>query len=446
MSIEDSIIYDNIVALANESIPVTKYEYTCELFVDDMKLEALTVNSVDIERDYSGAYYDKTVVEIMVPAGDYMYWIYPHRSRLKMSLSRVYRDSSDKPIDGGNGSQFQIFQANLIDAQSFTMIDYGALSESRDMADKTNLIPLSLQLLDQTIDPMRVTGINGIFHDVTVEELVKVLLRGKATMGSSVPLARGVDIVRCTNTKRYKNVIVPETVELLQLPDYLHQEYGLYGGDVGFYLQGGLWYVYPIAQLDMVNDGRKTLTVVAMPESKMPNAERTFKVKDNQLLLLATGKTTHEDSSDARQRNRGNGIRYLDANRVVDLFSKSVSGKGHIDRSKNLIEYIAWVRDDKLAYAPFLNGGSTANHTRVASHLAGNSGSILQMEWHNSEPTLVIPGMPCRYLYRENGTIKAVKGIVINTTHKSRAINKGYLQKLHSSHSTLSILLEKELK
>lgn len=442
MAIEDSVIYDEIVEMANGRSTPTNFVYTCEIIAAGRRHEVTAVNKLDVQRDYTSAYCDQTVLEVEMTGFVYTQFIYPNRSDLRITLNRESRDDKGEVIWTDMRSVSQTFRATLIDPESAAMVDQGDFTDNPEVSAKSSLLSISFQLVDEIIEPMSVAGFNTIFRNVTVEELIKTVLRGKDILPASVKLATGVQMVPPTNTRRYENLIVDEEVALLDLPDYLQKRCGVYAAGLGFYLQRGTWFVYPLKDFTRFNNTGKSLTVVAVESNKMPGSERTFKVDGDQLLVLATGETLHRDLSDAMQRNVGNGIRYLDANRVIDDFSTSDKGRGFVSRLHNLQEYVGWEREDGMTYAPFIHGGPTANHARACARVMSGLDNTVEFEWHHSDPTEIIPGMPVRYLYRTKNEVKAIYGTVIGAVHVSRAIDAGILQKTHTSVSVVKVSLE----
>ena len=445
MSIDNSVLFENIKELVAEGGGLsTQYTYEAFIVFEEQRWPLAAVTKIDIERDYRTAYCDAIVMEAQVTGGIYSYHIYPNRNNMKVHLKRKSMLAQGVEPAKTFARESFVYDAVLIEASSPTLVDEGSFSDDESIADTTGLLTINLQLIESCIAPLRSLSANGIYRQVTVQEVIMALLRGRPYYDSSADLPDGIDMVACTNQQRYRALVIPESVELIEVPDYLQNTYGVYTGGLGFYLQDRQWYLYPVLRTDLLYDSRRSLSLIAMESTRMPGAETTYRLLGNQLMMIATGETVQENSTNALQLNRGNGVRYMDARRLLDHFSSHKNGKGFMDNTKNMVEYIGQPRKDNKVLAQYRKGGATTNHAHEASCLAMNSGNLLEVEWHNANPSMVLPGMPVRYLFRENKNVRSIQGCVLGCVHKSRALGKGMLQSTHYCHSVLRLLLEEE--
>ena len=445
MSIDNSVLFENIKELvAMGGGQSTQYLYEAFIVFDEQRWPLAAVNKIDIERDYRSAYCDSIVLEALVTGGIYSYHIYPNRNHMRVHLKRKpMLPSGLAPANTFQEESF-VYDAVLIEAQSPLLVDEGNFSDDESIADTTGLLTINLQLMESCLAPLQALSANGIYRNVTVQDVLLALLRGRPYHDRTDDLPEGIDMVPSTNQKRYQSLVIPETIELIEIPDYLQNTYGVYTGGLGFYLQDRLWYLYPVLRTDLLYDGRRSLSLIAMDGKRMPGAETTYRLVDNQLMMIATGEAVQDDTTNALQRRQGNGVRYMDARRLLDHFSSHKNGKGFMDNTKNMVEYIGQVRKDNKAYAPYSKSGASANHAHRASTLATATGNLLQVEWHNANPAMVLPGMPVRYLFREHKTVRSIQGSVLGCVHRSRALGQGMLQATHYCNSVLRLLLEEE--
>lgn len=445
MSIDNSVLFENIKELVAKGAGYsTQYSYEAFIVFAEERWPLAAVNKIDIERDYRASYCDSIIMEALVTGGIYSYHIYPNRNNFQVYLKRKPMLPSGLAPAATFEREFFVYDAILIEAQSPTLVDEGNFSDDERIADTTGLLTIHLQLMESCIAPLQPLSANGIYRNVTVQDVIMTLMRGRPYYDNTDDLPDGIDMVPSTNQQRYQSLVIPETVALLETPDYLQNTYGVYTGGLGFYLQDRIWYLYPVLKTDQLYDDRRSLSLVAMDSKRMPGAEATYRLLDDQLMMLATGQTVQEDLTNARQRAQGNAIRYPDARRLLDNFSSHKNGKGFMDNTKNMVEYIGQVRKDEKTYVHTPESGSTGNHALQASRLATASTNLMEVEWHNAHPAMVLPGMPVRYLYRENKTVKSIRGNVLGCRHRSRALDPGLLQATHYCHSVLRLLLEEE--
>lgn len=441
MSIEDTSLYQDVLNLSTNNEPVTQRIFECTLTDNSYQIDTVCVNALSIDRDYKHNYSDCAVIEVMVPEGTYAKSIYPRRRGLYALIKAIEVTKTGLPIDGYRPMVVQRFRATIIDAVSPSVLNAKEEGEDFNKGDIGSLISLSIQLTDEVSEYIRQVTLQAVLRKVTVFNAVKTLLIPTALKRKTNAMANGVLMSPADNTKVYKQIILNPSLSAIDLVDWLQDNYGIYNNGLGVYLQKKYWYVFPLMQTVHFKESDKTITIISMSADRMRGTEKTFLFKNNHLLILATANIEQKDNTDSFQRNIGNGMRYINADRVIDRYSQTTQGATRVSKKNNVIEYKAFSREDGYNYVPFSSDISSVNNSNTLSTLSYSQDNIVKITWENSNPTLLLPGMQVRYLYRENKKIKKLTGTLLGVRQYYSAIEKGILQSIQSSVSLLTIVL-----
>lgn len=442
MAIEDSSLYEDVVKLVNNYEYCTKKVFYCTLVAGDFQCSALSVNSIIFNRDYVDSYADSTIIEIMLPMGTYTSKIYPNRQKLFVLIQVEDMDSKGARLNGNLATKYQRFRATILDSKNPSIVNFSDETESEQLADTGSMMTLSLQLTDEILESIRQSSLQTIVKNTTLDNLVKGLLKSDFIKNDNLPKASGVLMSPSDNPKVFKQITLSPTLNAIDTVDWLQDNYGIYNNGLGVYLQKKYWYVFPLLQTEKFKADENSITIIAMPPDKMAGSEKTFLFKDDHLMIIATGNINQIDNTDSSQRNVGNGLRYINAGKVIDKYSTTKNGKTRISRKNNIVEFKSMNRNDGKNYIPFSSDISKVNHANAITGVAKSQSNTITVTWENSMPVLLLPGMHVRFLYRFNNKVRKLTGTLINVTHHYSAINPGILQNIHSSASLLTILAQ----
>ena len=441
MSIEDTSVYQDVLNLSTGNEPVTQRIFECTLTDNTYQIDVVCVNALSIDRDYKYNYSDCTVIEVMMPEGTYAKSIYPRRRGLYALVKAIEVTKTGIPINDYKPIVVQRFRATIIDAISPALLNAKEEGEDFNKGDIGSLISLSIQLTDEVSEYIRQVNMQAILRNVNLFNTVKTLLIPSVLKRKTNAMAMGVLMTPPDNTKVYKQIILNPSLSAIDLVDWLQDNYGIYNNGLGVYLQKKYWYVFPLMQTVQFKESDKTITIISMSADRMRGTEKTFVFKNNHLLILATANIEQKDNTDSFQRNIGNGMRYINADRVIDRYSQTSNGTTTLSKKNNVIEYKAFSREDGYNYVPFSSDISSVNNSNTLSTLSYSQDNIVKITWENSNPTLLLPGMQVRYLYRENKKIKKLTGTLLGVRQYYSAVEKGILQSIQSSVSLLTIVL-----
>lgn len=447
MELRESPLWQEISAIAFEGPVPSAYSWKATFTAGGKEIVPFKVISVMIFRDYRNNFGDEIELEVMIPAGTFVYDLYPYRNNLKVSLQREGRlNESDSPLLSPD-IEAQQMRATLVDDFSVAVEGARSSAHSRESLNLSEVMNVKFQLIDLALDNVRLHSVGGLFRDTTVGDCLKYIL---TSIANDIELddnnkILGVEMVEPANTDTYKHIVLHSGTRLPDVPQILQKKVGgLYPTGMGAYLYRQHWYVFPLYDLTRFDKSVKTLTLINVPTNQMPNVERTYRTTANQVIALVTGDVKHLDRSEAVQQNEGNGVRYLDARRVIDGFADTSEGdnKAKVMRADNSNEFSVEQRADGMNNVATTQ--ITANKFAEMSKLAQRLGSEIQCIWENSHIGAVYPGMPVKFMYIKNDSIKELKGVVLGVQHYVQTHGVGVTESRHRTDTTLHLFVERE--
>jgi hypothetical protein len=222
-------------------------------------------------------------------------------------------------------------------------------------------------------------------------------------------------MVKASNQKSREQIVIPHGTKLSEIAHHVHYKCGgLYSAGLGYYLQGDYWYVYPCYDTTRFAEADKTLTVINVPPNRMPGIERTYRLDGTNLVALATGKIKFRDSTNELQLNHGNGVRFVDADTLMEKFVQTTGNKAIAARGRTNSEFIAEKRVNGKNFVASGLKPINANPYVEYSALAKRQGSLITLVWENANRALLYPGMPTKIMYLDGEEIKVLYGVLLH--------------------------------
>lgn len=458
MEVRDSTLYEEILKIAEVPPTHPEFMWVVTLFTPEGELVLDDVKSLTIERDYGNDFSDKTLLNFDVGIATYVNKIYPFKSYLKVEVLR-------KPIvlgtvDTINPNKFatkELYRAILVDQSSLGLRASSEMTNDTGMGDRSKRIPVKFQLVEPLLDNIRVKFISGIFAG-NWTDLLRSLCRAKLRKEpweKDVDLdlvhqrqqheLAGVDVREPDNTTDPKQLLIPAGTKLMDLPDYCQNKYGLYETSLGSYIERGEWYIWGLHNTDLYESSERTLTIALIDNNVTPTTDNSFSVEEKHVKLVATGNIQHLDNTEAYLQNLGNGVRYQDANKLMDTYASTEAGITSISRAANLREYIVEEREDMLNYVPYSNDKITSNHYKQLSELNVRRGAVVNVMWENSDPDVLRPGMPAKLLYSAKDEVRSVVGILVSCAHAYAKETEAFTDQRLRCTSTLTLWVKRDL-
>ena len=413
-------------------------------------VDPLFVIDMDVERNYIKNHFDVVTVQGAIPKGQYNYFVLPNKSSLEVTIRRIPLTEARHAVDDYQADiRAQRYKATLYNDKS-AVVEGGDITVSNmNTADMADYATVKLQLQDPIVDRLRKQSVGGIYHKARGVDVIRYLLT-KASRDAKVDLSvavKGVTIAPNANREIRKNIIIPHHTRFIDFPYLINRICGgVYSAGFHYYLQDRYWFTYAPFDITAYHQSKRSLTVINVPNNRFPEPERSYRVTKTQLIVLATGETKHNDLSERAQLNSGNGLRFVDANKILEGFFTVGDNKITATRSENISEVVVEERPDNLNMIMESPDRITANVFTEYVRLAERSGAFLQCVWENSNSELIHPGMPVKYMYIENNIPQELYGIVIGTHTFDSPTNKGVANRRFSCKTTITLFVQRKVK
>lgn len=452
MAIDDTPLEEEIRGiLEGPALPVyAKWHLTLFTPAGD-EITPLKLLSVDIERNYLSNFTDLTIVEAVFPLGIHSRFLVRHREELTALLVRYPKWGNDSEMDlpapDNEGPIEYTFQAILLDESSAAQGVEGTGNESQANMDLKDVIRIQLQMIDPALNEIQKMEVGGIYRDEIPLNVVRYVLTQVSTEieVSEEEAVYGVDMVEPDNDQPHTHVIIPHGTKPWDVAALVQKDGGgCYSTGIGCYLQDHHWYLWPQFNTKRFEDTEETLTVFNLPPWRYRGIEKTWRLTERQLIILATADSEHIDTSHHEQLNRGSGERFVHGDRIMDGFGEVEDNKFIADRKKNNSEYLAiekpghthvGVADDKVSNNSFSH----------ASQFAARKGSFVQLVWEYSRHEMIYPGMPIKYVFLDQQEeLIELEGVVLSAHHFIHDPNPGFLEeKNFYCNTALTLFVEK---
>jgi hypothetical protein len=447
MDILESALANEIGAITTNPATEVTYFWRADIHANDQIVSAIKVLSVDIARDYETSFTDETVVTLIISAGKYAYRIYPYLKSLEITMYKEPLGATDGQPDNTRVIESERYVATLIDPIAVNVAGNSAIELDEASLDLTNLFELKFQLINKSVDQIRMRTVGGIYRRCKVEDVIKSIL----TMYSPKveiqddDISLGVEMVPAVNQNIQEHIVIPHGTRLVDAPEYIHRHCsGVYTTGLSYYYQANHWYVFPPYDIEKVGKSEKILTIIRLPQNRMPGIERTFRKDGNNIVILATGDAQVKNESEALLLSAGNGVRFSDANQFLTTIVNKSGNKAIISRSDVNDEFISTQRPNGNNLAPLSDKRITSNPWFEYSKLAARNGSLVGLVWENSEPSLIVPGIPVKILYLDGEEIREIFGLVIKAHHFVTTRGNGITVSRHITSSALTIFTQRE--
>lgn len=431
MDYSENPLWEEALSLLNDDQQPIIHRWRIEVMLGDEILEPSRLDAISVKRQYNVNFGDEIYVTCHMAAGDYHRRMIPNREDLKLAMYKepLAPVTNDTLLD--EDVVRRVYRVLILNPSSAALeATHQGLSDD-EVSNEMPPVQVELQLIDPALEELRMISSCGIYRNMRPHEVIQgtlTLAAGQLELDADESL-RGVDVVPGNNQDVRTHTVIPYGTRVRDIPRLMQEEIaGVYSAGLGHYIQNGLWYVYPKYNLNRFEETPNNLTVVNLPEKRLPGAEKTYRKDGDQVLVLGTGKTRHIDNSEDKQLNQGNAVRFAHAQTFVDAFRQVQANRVTIDRASNLAELVVKPRRTGLNLTRVSPRRITANPYREVSELAERVGSFIQIEWQNADPDLIYPGMPVRYLYADNDTLESIEGLVLGADYVVQMVSQGLVE------------------
>lgn len=431
VNVFDSLLGQDILEVVGKSDNNTgNVTYTVTLHSEDDDFIVDKLISIQTKADYKGNITDEIVIEFMFGMGDLVKSLYPRRNNLEATITKEL------------GSQSFTGKYKLVLLNVNNKISSGSYRQkSRKELNDNEQARVQGQCLPIFVERLRLATINGIYKDVDLYTFFHFIFgwhfNGDKSSITEDEVTVAVNIAKPDNTRVYRQILIPDGSRLIDLPMYMQDtDYGIYNGDVGFYIyrnrDKSYFYrcddpnvtsddepctnrdtvnMFPLYDTDRVDDADFKMVIYAVPTMEVKLADNTYRVVGNELRIVASDDSEKQSRDGAVYMDQGIGYKMLDPNAVLNKPVVVTESEILHGRSLTVEESYMLDRADGSHARPYIK--PTDNQYKVRSKYLANNGSNIQIKWLKSNTVYLVPGMGVVYMYLgDNNDVIRVNGIL----------------------------------
>lgn len=386
--------------------------------------------------DYINEHAEDITVGVRMQPSVYVNSLIPNRDNLKAQLITT------------NGKTNTVIEYTAIPLDPGDPKAAGTHSQVADLegASTIGIKSYEFQLIDPTYTVLRDQIVSGISLMGNIEDTMSSMIDSytKQYVGDDLPYDGIVMESPIDNDQRYSAIVVPEGVPLVDFPSFLQEseKYGVYSKGLGFFFKQGRWWLYSLYDPFRYDRHPNPVNIFRLPQDKAPTLESTFFFNNNGMTILATGESDYDDQGDIAKQDGGVGVRLILGSKVSgETGSYYNAGRSIQTRADSMSEFQISERASGNNYTP-VRRTPTSNPYKYASANSANEGTILTVEWHNSDTGYIEPGVPCRYQYMDKENMVTRKGVILGYRTDYKVLEPNSL--LMKRSTMLTIFLGRE--
>lgn len=443
MAVDATLLMREVESIASRGEGLSHYRLTCRIRIGDQWITPLRLTHFALERDYENNAGDGASLEVMVGAGEFAYKIAPNRDQLWIDLTAVplFENSGTQRSDAN--SHTRRYRAILVDQDDFAATSRDPNSGSEDDLNLSSSKTVHFQLMDEGFYQSRMVTVGRPYRDLPPAIALRSLLTETTALvsGSDQQQIFGVDLADGYNTKNRQHILIPHGTPLLKVPQIIqNEEGGIYATGLGCYLQDGLWYMFPLYNVERYKHTPKTLTILNIPPNRYHGAERTYRKTNNQVVVVATGSMTSFDKGLYGQLNEGNAMRFMDADQLMNPVEHG-NNKAIARREGNMYEVEGAKLKSGFSNARWAPERSTSNPFKYYSKLAHRKGKYMTVQWQHGDSSLLYPGMPVKFLTNSNNELTTSHGVLLGVHEQRMPQEPGVVSSRFPAIVTLKLFL-----
>lgn len=424
------------------------YEYRGMLHTEKEDIAVMRISSIVLYRDFFNMLGDRLVVSFTMLFGDYVTRLYPFRNNLEFTIKDIELGETSSSKKENSTIYTERYKAVFMFEENPKIAGTGIEINDYESLNKAAPVTVKLELLDRSLEPLRIKTTSGIFRQTTplkvitsvlLQESYNVLVDGK-------PAVDGISVYEPSNNETLPHIVLPTGINITSIPTYLQEnQTGVYTGGIGTYLQRyngkKIWFVYPFYQVERFDKKLDKAIIYSVPKERLPGIDRTYNKDGSVVSIIATGDKNFTDNADVGYINKGVGFR-MPEGRSFMRKPVLITEEGPVaDRTRLNFEVITTARKDGLNYAPMKKASS--NPYKEYSDVLARSMTRVDLVWENANPRMIYPGMPCKYVYVDKAKTIELKGTIIYVEAFTSLQGNSMTSKSYRTAAQLTLIVEK---
>lgn len=451
MGFDNNVLFKDVMKVVKSSVNVTAFQLRLIILLPNEDVIVDHVLAVHSTRDMLNKAYESLTIDLLVGVGTWSSAIYPNKKNLKVKLEISPADHYNPSATKG-AIHTQEYNATLLENKDSIMENGGNMTNNRSEADATQMVPVTFELIQDVTNATRKAQVSGwvirtplktVLEGAMMSVGVKAIPNKQQYDTGDYSGVIGVDVSPLDNQRLYDHIYLKDGVTLPVIPSYLQKTVGLYKSGIATHFHKGIWYIYPPYDFSRFSQKQRRLIVANVPKDKMGGMTNTYNYQGEDLMMIATGEVKTKDNSELVQLNVGNAVRVVNASTVMNDFIQTSKNESTTDRNNNILEGALEQRDNGITNLRPACNHITDNLYHEMSLLKEGMVAQVILQWHNSNSSLLYPGMPVKFLYMKDSAVSTRYGTVVGCDESTTLIDGVNGNKTMHRNAVLKLLVER---
>ena len=422
-----------INAHLSQVVGLPDVEYTAVIAIGTYQFEALRVIMLTEKQNYVEDMFEEIMITVAMTSNQYLKAV--NMGHEDMSLTLITKGWET------NLTSKRTYRAILVNQRDERLEGNMQEVHSLDEADNKSLAVVTLQLIDPAAYNLRLKEIGGIFRNCDTMSVLKYCL-ASARLYDVFSKSNAIASISADDTYQtatFKSVVIPEGTKILQLPDFLHNTYGVFNQGMGCYLKNRCWYIFAPYNVLKFEKNVDKLVLINVPPTKYRSLAANFKLEGKTTTILCTGETRHMKQTSSEALNLGTGVKYADTAQLMTKMSNK-DGSPKLRPKEYITEYRSSNYMNANNLAPMI--GYEDNPAKQASYLAARGGDYVTLTWERGTMDVLVPGMPVKFITDDTNGVRVLYGTLLAAEKLSNAPQGGMVETRHTVTIKLVVFLK----
>lgn len=432
MSFDLTSIWTEVKSIVAKAGKRDVYEYKVTIHTTAEDFGVWDMNTIERTRDYLTKVAESGKIIFRMGLGDYSRKLYPYRNNLELTIKKT--PVGDVSGGGTKSTKSSVTRYKAIfNPKNNPQVGGTELeNQNTETLNSSDVLDVHLEFVDRCMEPLRIKTTGGAFSGKKILDLLRGVLGAESekVLVDGKPAVQAIEVVKPDRVELVNNLIVPQgKVKVPNFPTFM-QEFGggVYNRGIGTFFQNfngkRTLFVYPTYDTERFDEKGIKAIIYGIPQEKLPQLDNSFMVEGELLKIIVTAQRKYTDNAELGLMNGGSGFRMADANAFMKKPIEITKDGPRAARGRLNHEVVVKQRDDGLNYAPFEKIGSSANPYAARSAVLARTMAQVDVVWENADPSLIFPGMPCKYVYLSQGKPVSLKGTILFVHELSARVEK----------------------
>lgn len=446
-SFENTALWLDVKQIIESKDNITNQVKRLRIHTKETDFDVWKIIEIQENHDYVADTAGSLIVRFLIGLGDYTYKLYPFRDMLEATL-KTEPMNQQTGFDTESSSPTVRYRAILDMKYNKALTGDRISNQDYETLNQVDVVEVRLELQDRNLEVIRSSILEGgCFRQITGEKLLTSVMMTKANQFiiDGKPSIECFNIVKPDNTEYMGTVNIPSGVKTMLLPTFIQERgLGIYKTGLGTHYQRfndkPSMFVYSLYDTSRFDEDVERVVFFAVPQDKLSGVDKTWRKEGKVLYVACTGSQQYNDDSQLGDLNRGVGFRMTDARSMQGRPGIIRDSEVLADRARLNTEIGTRNRQDGIYYAPVAE--ASANPFKMYSQVAARQVSQTNLVWENSAPDLLYPGMPCKYVFLDQGDYREIKGTVLGKYSVTAVIGAPVTSEVYKTSTHVGMCLE----